>query len=204
MRAVGERERLVFVVEGHRGEHRAEHFLAREPVRRGHVAQQRRRLVEAAFRRVGDHFALRRHRDAVVLRVGEEVPHALLLLRADQRPAVEVEHAAGRRAARRKRLGQPRRAAARRSARSISTRLPAEQVWPAFCTIAVTSTGSAASRSASAKTICGDLPPSSSVTGHVVVGGHLARPAAPVAGEPVNEMWSMPGCRASAAPASWP
>jgi hypothetical protein len=45
---------------------------------------------------------------------------------------------------------------------------PAEQVWPAFCTIADTSIGSAASRSASAKTSCGDLPPSSSVTGHVV------------------------------------
>jgi hypothetical protein len=49
--------------------------------------------------------------------------------------------------------------------RSISTRLPAEQVWPAFCTMALTTTGSAASRSASANRICGDLPPSSSVTG---------------------------------------
>ena len=51
------------------------------------------------------------------------------------------------------------------AARSISTRLPAEHVCPAFWTIAATSTGSAASKSASAKTICGDLPPSSSVTG---------------------------------------
>ena len=69
---------------------------------------------------------------------------------------------------------------------STSTRLPAEHVWPAFCTIALTSAGNAASRSASAKTICGDLPPSSSVTGQ----WRLAAAAAtqvPVAGEPVNE-----------------
>ena len=47
--------------------------------------------------------------------------------------------------------------------RSSSTREPAEQVWPAFCTIALTTEVSAASRSASANTICGDFPPSSSV-----------------------------------------
>ena len=40
-----------------------------------------------------------------------------------------------------------------------------EHVCPAFCTIALTSAGNAASRSASANTTCGDLPPSSSVTG---------------------------------------
>ena len=44
-------------------------------------------------------------------------------------------------------------------------RLEAEQVCPAFCTPALTKKGNAASRSASAKTICGDFPPSSRVTG---------------------------------------
>ena len=46
---------------------------------------------------------------------------------------------------------------------STSTRAPAEQVWPKFCTMALTTTGIAALRSASANTICGDLPPSSKV-----------------------------------------
>ncbi len=41
----------------------------------------------------------------------------------------------------------------------------AEQVWPAFWMPALTRNGSARSRSASANTTCGDLPPSSSVTG---------------------------------------
>ena len=87
--------------------------------------------------------------------------------------------------------------------RSTSSRLPAEQVCPAFCTIALTSAGSAASTSASANTICGDLPPSSSVTGQCRFDA-AAPTHAPVAGEPVNEMCWMPGCSTSAAPASAP
>ena len=55
-----------------------------------YIAQQRGRLIEAAFRRFGDHFAVRRHRNAVVLRVGEKVPHAPLLFRVDERPAVKI------------------------------------------------------------------------------------------------------------------
>ena len=89
-RAVRQRDGFVLVDETHRGEHGAEHFLLREPVRRRHVAQQRGRLVEAAFGRVGDDLPVRGHRNAVVLRVGQEIPHALLLLRVDQRAAVEV------------------------------------------------------------------------------------------------------------------
>ncbi|MET3916157.1 hypothetical protein ABID97_002939 [Variovorax sp. OAS795] len=87
--------------------------------------------------------------------------------------------------------------------RWISTREPAEQVWPAFCTMALMITGTAASRSASAKMICGLLPPSSSVTGQ-------CRSAAtcwisvPILGLPVKLMWSMPSWRASASPTSWP
>ena len=98
---------------------------------------------------------------------------------------------------------------ARRAARALprsATARPAggcrpSRSGPAFCTIALTSTGSAASRSASAKTICGPLPPSSSVTGQWRFAASCATHA-PVAGEPVNEMCSMPGCAASAAPAS--
>jgi hypothetical protein len=47
--------------------------------------------------------------------------------------------------------------------RSTSTREPAEQVCPPFCTIAATTTGAAASMSASANRTWGDLPPSSRV-----------------------------------------
>ena len=79
----------------------------------------------------------------------------------------------------------------------------AEQVCPAFWMPAVTRSGSAASRSASSKTSCGDLPPSSSVTGTTLAAA-AAWTRAPTATEPVKEMWSMPGCAASAAPASSP
>ena len=61
--------------------------------------------------------------------------------------------------------------------------------------MALTMTGSAASRSASAKTICGALPPSSSVTGQWRFARLRRRPHAPVAGEPVNETCSMPAMR---------
>ena len=56
------------------------------------------------------------------------------------------------------------RAAGRGCADATSMRELAEQVWPAFWMPAVTRNGSARSRSASAKTSCGDLPPSSSVS----------------------------------------
>ncbi|KAG0730738.1 hypothetical protein G6F22_022106 [Rhizopus arrhizus] len=69
--------------------------------------------------------------------------------------------------------------------------------------MAASSTGMAASRSASSNTTCGDLPPSSSVTGTWFSAAACAT-ILPVCGEPVNEMWSMPGCAVNAAPASWP
>ena len=75
----------------------------------------------------------------------------------------------------------------------------AEHVCPAFWMPALTRNGSAASRSASAKTICGLLPPSSSVTGTAFLAAAICT-SAPVATEPVNERWSTPGCAASAAP----
>ena len=56
----------------------------------------------------------------------------------------------------------------------------AEQVWPAFWMPALTRNGSAASRLASAKTICGLLPPNSSVTGMVLraAAAWISRPTA--------------------------
>ncbi len=79
----------------------------------------------------------------------------------------------------------------------------AEQVCPAFCTPALTRNGSAASRSASANTICGLLPPSSSVTGTVFFAA-AACTCWPTATEPVNDRCCTPWWRASAAPASSP
>ena len=86
---------------------------------------------------------------------------------------------------------------------SSSSREPAEQVWPAFCTIALTTEASAASKSASANTICGDLPPSSSVQPMWLRAAAVCT-AVPTSGLPVNEMKSTPGWAASAAPASSP
>ena len=86
---------------------------------------------------------------------------------------------------------------------STSSRDPAEQVWPPFCRMELTMTGSARSRSASANRMLGDLPPSSMVTG-------ISRSAAawlmirPTSTEPVKEIWPMPGCAVSAAPADSP
>ena len=90
-----------------------------------------------------------------------------------------------------------------KTGRSTRMRLAAEQVWPAFWMPALTRKGSAASRSASAKTICGLLPPSSSVTGMAFFAAAVWI-SAPTATEPVKEMWRTSGCADSAAPASSP
>ncbi len=87
--------------------------------------------------------------------------------------------------------------------RWISTREPAEQVWPPFWTMALTITGAAASRSASSKTICGDLPPSSSVQGMWFRAAAIWT-CSPTSGEPVKLMKSTPGCSESARPATSP
>ena len=87
--------------------------------------------------------------------------------------------------------------------RSTRMREAAEQVCPAFWSPAFTRNGSAASRSASANTIWGDLPPSSSVTG-TALRAAAACTDAPASNEPVKETWCTPGWPASAAPASAP
>ncbi|GAD23998.1 hypothetical protein AVS7_03758, partial [Acidovorax sp. MR-S7] len=89
-RGVGQVGGFVFALEGHGGQHGAEDFLLRQAVVHRHVAQQGGGLVEAGVGRLVDHRALGHERDAGHLRVGEEVPHALLLALADQRAEMEV------------------------------------------------------------------------------------------------------------------
>ena len=97
----------------------------------------------------------------------------------------------------RRRPRRPRR----RPASATNSREPALQHCPWLKKIAFAAPGIAASRSASAKTMFGDLPPSSSVT-------FFRLPAAactislPTSVEPVNATLSTSGCAASAAPAS--
>src|SRR5467141_5048338 len=87
--------------------------------------------------------------------------------------------------------------------RSTKSRVPALQIWPELANTAIAAPGTAASRSASANTMSGDLPPSSSDT-------RLRLPAdaltidCPVTCEPVKATLSTPGCEASAAPAVSP
>src|SRR5882762_5821018 len=86
---------------------------------------------------------------------------------------------------------------------STNNRVPALQICPELANTAIAAPGTAASRSASANTMSGDLPPSSSDT-------RLRLPAdaltidCPVTCEPVKATLSTPGCEASAAPAVSP
>src|ERR1700735_3921455 len=77
------------------------------------------------------------------------------------------------------------------------------QVWPVAAKIPATTPLAAASRSASSKTMFGDLPPSSTET---CAKGDAAPviTAEPTAVEPVNATLSTPGCSASGAPQSGP
>lgn len=73
------------------------------------------------------------------------------------------------------------------------------QGWACGREDSATTPPTTASRSASSKTSCADLPPSSRVT------GRSARPAfsatvAPTAVEPVNATWATSGCCTSASP----
>ena len=81
---------MVFVVEGHGGQHGAEDFLLRQAVLRRYVAQQGGGLVEARVGRFVHHGALRGQGNASHLRIGQVIPHALLLALADQRAQVQV------------------------------------------------------------------------------------------------------------------
>src|SRR6202020_3276663 len=75
----------------------------------------------------------------------------------------------------------------------------AQQSWPALPNTALGAAAAAAARSASANTMLGDLPPSSSVTRLIV----CAAPAAierPTSVDPVNAILATPGCSTSRAP----
>ena len=86
---------------------------------------------------------------------------------------------------------------------STRSRVPAEQIWPVFSVKPAAIVAAAASRSASAKTTCGDLPPSSSVTGTSRSAAARAT-ARPVATEPVKPIRRTRRSSTSAAPASAP
>ena len=74
-------------------------------------------------------------------------------------------------------------------------------VWPVAAKTPAMIPLAAAGRSASSKTICGDLPPSSRVT-RLTLSAAACATARPVAVEPVNATLSTPLCPASAAPSS--
>ena len=71
------------------------------------------------------------------------------------------------------------------TARAITSREPAEQIWPAFSKIAPSTLSTALSRSASASTTTGDLPPSSSTTRVTLVAAPCIT-SMPEGTEPVN------------------
>ena len=73
-----------------------------------------------------------------------------------------------------------------------STREPARQVWPVAAKIPAMTPLTALSRSASGKTMFGDLPPSSSDTRAIRVAATAAI-CFPTAVEPVNEILSTSG-----------
>lgn len=75
------------------------------------------------------------------------------------------------------------------------------QVWPVAANTPATRPLAAARRSASGKTICADLPPSSSLS-RLRFSAAACATARPVAVEPVKATLSTPGCPASAAPVS--
>ena len=60
---------MVFVLETHGAQHRAEDFFLRQPVVGRHVAEQRGGLVKAAVGRFINDLALRHDRDARDMRI---------------------------------------------------------------------------------------------------------------------------------------
>ena len=84
------------------------------------------------------------------------------------------------------------------------TRLPATQAWPALKRMLRAMQSAASVRSASAKTSCGLLPPSSSVIGFMPVRAMLAMIAWPAPVEPVKLTLAMPGWPVSAVPVVGP
>ena len=157
-----------------------------------HVVDQGRADVVAALGRVGDDAALGRDGEAVRRGRGRDSPRRSPSAvprspgpdrdRASAGPAVQGAVA----------LGHALQQRARWTGRSTRMREAAEQVWPAFWMPALTRKGSAASRSASAKTICGRSCRRARASPAWRGCAAAACTSAPVATEPVKEMWSMP------------
>lgn len=82
-------------------------------------------------------------------------------------------------------------------------RVRAQQSWPVLSRKAMGAAAAAASRSASAKTMLGLLPPSSRVT-LFTRSAHLAMICLPTRVEPVNTIFATPGCSTSASPVTSP
>ncbi len=87
--------------------------------------------------------------------------------------------------------------------RSTRIRLRAQQSWPQLSNTAYGAAAANASRSASANTMLGLLPPSSRLTFFTVVEA-ARRICCPVAVSPVNAIFPIPGCDAIASPTTGP
>ncbi len=86
---------------------------------------------------------------------------------------------------------------------STNTRVPAEQISPWFQKTPLADPSIALGKSASANTMFGDFPPSSSVT-RLRVSAPLRMMSLPTSFEPVNPTLSTPGWVVSGAPAVSP
>ena len=187
MLSLAMRDRLVLVAEGLDGEHRPERLVLHD----GHRRRRSRRAPSAGSRS-------RRPapgRRAARRRSAASAPSAMPALRRTPRPCRGARRRSAGRSRPRRRTGR-RAGSARPGATSSSTnsswidssttsRAPAEQTWPECRNTAVSAKSSAASRSASAKTMLGFLPPSSRATFFTVAGGGGHDPLAGL--EPAGE-----------------
>ena len=87
--------------------------------------------------------------------------------------------------------------------RWTNTRVPAKQICPELENTPMAAPGTALSRSASANTMSGDLPPSSSCS-LLIFTADASMILRPVVVDPVKAILSTSGCLASAAPATGP
>lgn len=87
--------------------------------------------------------------------------------------------------------------------RCTNRREPATHDWPLPSKMPSATAATAASISASAKTMCGDLPPNSSATGMSLRAATSAMHR-PLSVPPVKDTMRTSGCPTSATPASWP
>ena len=204
-RVVGDADGVVLVGEGLDGQHRTERLVADDAHaasarRRGSSARRRsRRPARPSVTRwppsstvgaLGDP-GLDVRRDLVEVALRDQGAGLGLLVERSTQPD------------RRARAPPARRRTPRRSTPARRSRAPAEQTWPECRNTAVSAMSSALSRSASAKTMLGFLPPSSSAT-FFTVPEATAMIRLPVSRPPVNETRSTRGSSLSGAPACGP